>query len=159
MANDKLHTISEDTGVEFADAGCWRSYELHADGYTADDMRRLAHICEIDQDGGCIRSYDLCDAPSEVVRVSEGMIESVSGMKISKDWDDQTQATTVEHQVKYCPRCFGSMTFNSDHGLSWCDQDCEGEAESAWERRTGAGHEDSYDDREEKQLEIYLKLK
>ena len=64
--NPPLIEISEDTGVEYADSGRWRSYDLYTTGRSYEELFDNASISETDQDGGEIKTYDLQDADQEV---------------------------------------------------------------------------------------------
>lgn len=56
-----------DLGVEFRDAGAWRSYEIaDAFGDTAAEFLSQLTVSEVDQDGGELASYGFEDAPSAV---------------------------------------------------------------------------------------------
>lgn len=59
-------TIDEDLGIEWRDAGPFRSFNLSAQGETLSEMLEDATISEIDQDGGELDCYGLEDAPKDV---------------------------------------------------------------------------------------------
>lgn len=62
--------------VEFRDSGPWRSYELHAEGDTLDELIESAQVSEIDQDGGEICTTPLAHMGGEVERVGEDMLRA-----------------------------------------------------------------------------------
>jgi len=78
----RKYDISMDTGVEFADAGRWRSFELCAIGDNARDLIESATIAEIDQDGGDLNHYALEDASNEVIEAAMQMIKEITGEPI-----------------------------------------------------------------------------
>ena len=53
--------IDTDLGIEYQDAGPWRSYHLVAQGATYQELLDDAVIAEVDQDGGDLRYYGLRD--------------------------------------------------------------------------------------------------
>jgi hypothetical protein len=59
-----------DLGIEYADHGPWRSYEIsEASGLTKDELLNNLTVSEVDQDGGELRCYGYHDAPFEVQQV------------------------------------------------------------------------------------------
>ena len=58
--------IEEDLGIDYRDAGPWRSYELTAGGDTQAELIEDATISETDQDGGELDCYGFEDASNEV---------------------------------------------------------------------------------------------
>jgi hypothetical protein len=60
------YSIDTDLGIDFADAGQWRSYHIETSGDSFNEMVDNATVSEIDQDGGTIDAYGLGDAPSQV---------------------------------------------------------------------------------------------
>lgn len=57
---------TEEMGIDYADSGRWRSYELDTHGNSMDECEENASVSETDQDGGEIDIYSLKDASSEV---------------------------------------------------------------------------------------------
>lgn len=64
------HSVSVDTdlGIDWQDAGPWRSFRLYSEGSTFDELRANAWIEEVDQDGGTLRDYGLDKAEYAVAR-------------------------------------------------------------------------------------------
>lgn len=60
------YSIDTEMGIDFADAGPWRSYHLETSGDSFNEMVENATVSEVDQDGGTIDAYGLSDASSEV---------------------------------------------------------------------------------------------
>lgn len=56
----------QDLGVDYQDAGPWRSYSLDTYGETFEEMMYNATISEVDQDGGELRCYGIDRAYSKV---------------------------------------------------------------------------------------------
>lgn len=67
-------SVFSELGVEYRDAGPWRSYELTAEGSTYLELLDDATIAEIDQDGGELAVYGLDDAPNEVIEAARAEI-------------------------------------------------------------------------------------
>lgn len=57
--------IDEDMGIDYQDAGPWRSYQLTTYGETLAQLFENACISEIDQDGGTITDRDLFENSDE----------------------------------------------------------------------------------------------
>lgn len=72
----KVSIEGECLDVSYQDSGQWRSYELTCAGHDFNSCEASAHISEIDQDGGEIRTYDIGDASGEVYREAENMIKN-----------------------------------------------------------------------------------
>lgn len=60
------YSIDTDLGIDFADAGPWRSYQLETSGDTFTELVQNATVSEIDQDGGTLFAYGIDEAPSQV---------------------------------------------------------------------------------------------
>jgi hypothetical protein len=58
--------IETEIGIDFADAGPWRSYHLDACGDSFQELVDSATVSEIDQDGGELDCYELRQASSEI---------------------------------------------------------------------------------------------
>lgn len=69
--------IDTDLGIDFADEGPWRSYRLTAGGDSLTELLDSAEVEEIDQDGGTLDFYPIGDAPGEVERASERLINKL----------------------------------------------------------------------------------
>lgn len=67
--------IKTELNFEYRDAGPWRSYTMETYGIHHSDLLDNCMITEIDQDGGDIRSYDLFNAPHEIIKESLSIIE------------------------------------------------------------------------------------
>ena len=61
----KYH-IDTEIGIDFADAGPWRSYHLDTSGDSFNEMIQNATVSEIDQDGGELDCYELRQASDEI---------------------------------------------------------------------------------------------
>lgn len=68
--------IQEDLGIDYQDAGPWRSYELVTYGDDKEQLLANATIAEIDQDGGELDCYELCEAISDVAVAVEKLIDN-----------------------------------------------------------------------------------
>lgn len=55
-----------DIGIDWQDAGPWRSYGVESYGDTVADVMANAVIYELDQDGGELNCYALYDANMDV---------------------------------------------------------------------------------------------
>lgn len=63
---------STDLGIDWADVGPWRSYEVsNAEGSNLEEMLASAQISEIDQDGGDLNNYGIEKAGREVANSVE----------------------------------------------------------------------------------------
>ena len=60
------YSIDTEIGIDFADAGPWRSYHLETSGDSFNEMVENATVSEVDQDGGTIDAYSLGDASSQI---------------------------------------------------------------------------------------------
>ena len=94
------YEIDENTEVEFADCGPWRSFQLYAVGDTVRELRRSAEISEIDQDGGDLNSYELDNASNEVIKAAEAMIETLTGETIPDDWFTNPACENCGHETE-----------------------------------------------------------
>jgi hypothetical protein len=63
-------SIDEDTGVDFCDAGVWRSYQVSGYGDTASELYQSLTISEVDQDGGELDTYNLAEAREDVIEAA-----------------------------------------------------------------------------------------
>lgn len=73
------YQIDTEVGIDFADAGQWRSYHLETSGDSFNEMVQNATVSEIDQDGGTIDAYELGNAPSQVeMRCLSMILEKVA---------------------------------------------------------------------------------
>ena len=70
-----LNIETDDLGVSYEDCGAWRSYSAHTQGETVTELLENCMIVEIDQDGGDIAGYPLCDATGEVAKAAERWID------------------------------------------------------------------------------------
>jgi len=70
-------TIDTDLGVEYRDAGPWRSYHLVARGNTESELLANASIAEIDQEGDDLDCYGIEDAPVAVEEAAYDVIRRV----------------------------------------------------------------------------------
>lgn len=61
-----LYQIDTDIGIDFADAGPWRSYHLETTGDSFNEMVQNATVSEIDQDGGELDTYSIEQASSQI---------------------------------------------------------------------------------------------
>jgi len=68
------YSIDTELGVNFADAGVWRSYHLETSGDSFNEMVQNATVSEVDQDGGTIDAYSISDAVSQVEAAALGLI-------------------------------------------------------------------------------------
>lgn len=59
-----------DLGVDYQDAGPWRSYGLESHGETIEELFENAYVYEIDQDGGELNHYHIEDASTEVYKAA-----------------------------------------------------------------------------------------
>lgn len=64
----KYYKINTDLGIDYQDAGPWRSYVLTAQGTTFKELLKDATIEEVDQDGGTLNYYGIEDAPTNKIR-------------------------------------------------------------------------------------------
>ena len=71
------YKMSGDVGVDYADCGQWRSYEIEGRGNTIEEFMEDVYISEIDQDGGELDTYALEDAPNEVIDAVERYITRI----------------------------------------------------------------------------------
>jgi len=58
--------IDKELGIDWQDAGPWRSFHLTASGCSEKELVEDATIAEIDQDGGELDCYGLDDCGTEV---------------------------------------------------------------------------------------------
>ncbi len=66
-AEFRYYLPAGDLGVDFRDAGPWRSYDVdEVRAHTARDLLAEVSISEVDQDGGDLACYGFEDAPREV---------------------------------------------------------------------------------------------
>lgn len=82
MSKPKNIQINTDLGVDFADEGAWRSYDLSTHGSSLSELLENAAVSEIDQDGGELDTYELSDASNEIqdaadVLIAKALIEGV----------------------------------------------------------------------------------
>jgi hypothetical protein len=70
-------TIQSELGVDYQDAGPWRSYEMYANGVTREELFADAVITEVDQDGSELATYGILDASNEVADAAEKIIDAV----------------------------------------------------------------------------------
>jgi hypothetical protein len=75
----------KDLGVDWQDAGPWRSFDLTTHGETLEEMRANAAISEVDQDGGELCTYGLEECSSDVERAVEREIHHALGLKMLKE--------------------------------------------------------------------------
>jgi len=66
--------IDEHLDIDYQDSGRWRSYHLSTDGDNLQELTENADIFEIDQDGGEITNYELCNASNEVIKEASKVI-------------------------------------------------------------------------------------
>jgi hypothetical protein len=79
----------DDLGVDYQDAGPWRSYSFHTYGSTLEDLWDNATVSEIDQDGGELNCYGASEASKEVYDaiekiINEAFIEASTLMRYGK---------------------------------------------------------------------------
>lgn len=80
-----------DIGIEYQDAGPWRSYGLESSGETIEELFENATIYETDQDGGEIDSYSIDDAEVEVYRVANKFLSDLVSGDVSEKEEQITQ--------------------------------------------------------------------
>jgi hypothetical protein len=66
--------IDEDLGIEWRDAGPWRSYHLTASGNNEEELFEDATIEEVDQDGGTLDCYGYNDCSGKLEEAVEEAI-------------------------------------------------------------------------------------
>jgi len=66
MSYIPTYSIDTDLGIDFADAGQWRSYQIETSGDSFNELVQNATVSEVDQDGGTIDAYGIDDASSEI---------------------------------------------------------------------------------------------
>lgn len=65
-----------DLGIDYADSGPWRSYDLNTHGTNYDELLANATIAEIDQDGGDLACYGYDGCSNEVAIAVEEAIKA-----------------------------------------------------------------------------------
>lgn len=68
-----------DLGVEYRDCGPWRSYGLETYGATFEELWDNAVVYETDQDGGELDCYGAGEAPHDVYKAVEAIINEKVG--------------------------------------------------------------------------------
>ena len=73
-----MYNIDEsDLGVDYQDAGPWRSYGLESSGETIEELINNATIYETDQDGGELDCYSINDAESNVHKAAKACLDKL----------------------------------------------------------------------------------
>jgi hypothetical protein len=67
-------SIDEDLGVDYQDAGPWRSYQIIGQGKSIAEFLKDVLIYEIDQNGGELNYYDIDNADREVENAAVKLI-------------------------------------------------------------------------------------
>lgn len=85
-------TIDTDLGIDYADEGAWRSYEMTTHGDSLAELLENVTIAEIDQDGGELDCYGLGDASNEANAVVDGIIarefvKALDELKVKRELD------------------------------------------------------------------------
>lgn len=73
------YSVDTDLGIDWQDAGPWRSYQLTASGDNLSALLKDAYISEIDQDGGDLDNYSLKNCDGEVWEKSVKLLEKLTG--------------------------------------------------------------------------------
>ena len=98
--------IDQDSGVEHADGGPWRSYHIYSEGNTAKELWENTTIEEVDQDGEAWNSYGLNDAPNnQVIDAVLKLVEQTTGMKICDTCDTDIDPEKYEENNGECDTC------------------------------------------------------
>lgn len=79
------YSWSGDLGIDYADQGAWRSYNLETSGDSLTELAKNAVIFEIDQDGGDLNNYSLEDASSEIYNAAIKVIHDLLNKKYESD--------------------------------------------------------------------------
>ena len=69
------YSIDEDIGVEWADEGLWRSYQVIGQGDTLGELYGSLGIAEIGQDGDTIDYYEVNEATDEIIDATYATME------------------------------------------------------------------------------------
>ena len=70
-------SIDEDLGIEWADAGPWRSVNICSFGNSLAELIENCSLSEVDQDGGELNTFDLEDSPyyNEALEALKHLVE------------------------------------------------------------------------------------
>lgn len=95
-----------DIGIDFADAGPWRSYQLETSGDTFDQMVQNATVSEIDQDGGTLSAYGLDEASSQIEAACLRLILDKIGHQCDQcDSHFETGSGRLGEDGSFCDKC------------------------------------------------------
>ena len=99
------YSIDTDIGLDYADSGPWRSYNLVADGDSATELYNNAYIVEIDQDGGELNQYDIGELPYKGFEYCLDLIEELTGYRICDTCEDGLLRADYDKQDGQCLNC------------------------------------------------------
>lgn len=78
-------SIDTDLGIDWADSGPWRSFQLMASGDTREELLEDATIFYIDQDGGELGSCGYEHSDNETQEAVEREIDHALGLALLKE--------------------------------------------------------------------------